>query len=49
LPTVSINGMTVSNLVNSTTNTSLAYVTLTWTPQTSQIGLQEFCVVAYTR
>jgi hypothetical protein len=49
LPTVSINGMTVSNLVNSTTNTSLAYVTLTWTPQASQIGSQEFCVVAYTR
>ncbi len=49
LPTVSITGMTVSNLVNSTTNTSLVYVTLTWTPQASQIGSQQFCAVAYTR
>ncbi len=48
LPTVNINGMTVSNLVNSTTNTSLVYVTLTWTPQASQIGLQQFCAAAYT-
>jgi len=49
LPTVSIDGMTVSNLVNSTTNTSLVYVTLTWTPQSNQIGSQEFCAAAYTR
>jgi hypothetical protein len=49
LPTVGINGMTVSSLVNSTTNTSLVYVTLTWTPQASQIGSQKFCAVAYTK
>jgi hypothetical protein len=49
LPTETINGMNVSNLVNSTTNTSLVYVTLTWTPQMGQIGSQEFCAVAYTR
>jgi hypothetical protein len=48
-PTTNINGMTVSSLVNSTTNISLVYVTLTWTPQASQIGSQEFCAVAYTR
>ncbi len=49
LPTVSITGMSVSNLVNSTTNTSLVYVTLRWTPQTNQIGSQQFCAIAYTR
>jgi len=48
ISTVNINGMSVSSLVNSTTNTSLVYVTLTWTPQINQIGPQEFCAVAYT-
>ncbi|CAF2967109.1 unnamed protein product [Rotaria sp. Silwood2] len=46
--TVDISGMQASSLVNSTTNTSLAYVTLNWTPQTNQIGSQQFCAVAYT-
>jgi hypothetical protein len=49
ISTVTINGMSVSNLTNSTTNASLAYVTLTWTPQTSQIGSQQYCAVAYTK
>jgi hypothetical protein len=49
LPTMAITGMTVSNLINSTSNTSLVYVTLTWTPQVNQIGSQQFCAVAYTR
>jgi hypothetical protein len=49
ISTVGITGMSVSNLVNSTTNTSLVYVTLTWTPQTNQIGSQQFCAIAYTR
>jgi hypothetical protein len=49
LSTVSITGMSVSSLVNSTTNTSLVYVTLTWTPTIGQIGSQQFCAVAYTR
>jgi len=49
ISTVNINGMSVSSLFNSTTNTSLVYVTLTWTPQTGQIGVQQFCAVAYTR
>jgi hypothetical protein len=49
LPSVDITGMSVSSLTNSTTNTSLVSVTLTWTPLTSQIGPQLFCAVAYTR
>ena len=49
LSTVDINGMQIGNLTNSPTNTSLSYVTLTWTPVMSQLGLQLFCAVAYTR
>jgi hypothetical protein len=49
IPATNINGMQLSNLTNSTTNTSLAYVTLTWTPETDQIGSQQFCAVAYTK
>ena len=49
IPTVSISGMTVSGLANSTTNTSLFYVILSWTPQANQLGAQQFCAVAYTR
>lgn len=44
-----INGMQMSNLTQVPTNSSLYYVTFTWTPQASQIGLQEMCMVAYTR
>ena len=44
-----ITGMQVSNLSTSSTNESLVYVTLTWTPEESQIGLQQLCTVAYTR
>jgi hypothetical protein len=44
-----INGMTASNLTASSTNSSLSYVTYTWTPQANQFGLQELCTVAYTR
>ncbi|CAF2152681.1 unnamed protein product, partial [Rotaria magnacalcarata] len=43
----SISGMIVSSLTNSTTNTSLSYITLTWTPQASQTGTQELCLYAY--
>ncbi len=43
-----ITGMLVSNLTQSTTNASLSYVTLMWTPQSSQIGSQELCIIAYT-
>ncbi|CAF3405323.1 unnamed protein product [Rotaria socialis] len=38
----------VSSLVNSTTNSSLAYVTPRWTPTTNQIEPQTFCAVAFT-
>ena len=49
IPTVGINGMNVSGLSNSSTNTSLVFITLTWIPQSNQIKLQEFCAVAYTK
>ena len=47
--TVGITGMTVGSLTNSTTNTSLVSVTLSWTPQSSQIGPQQFCAAAYNK
>lgn len=47
--TLTIDFMNISNLVNSTTNTSLVYVTLNWTPQISQIGSRDLCAVAYTK
>ena len=43
-----ISGLSVSNLTTVPTNSSLSYVTLTWTPQANQIGPQELCLVAYT-
>ena len=49
ITTVGIPGMKVSNLTNSTTNTSLVSVTLTWIPQSSQIGSQQFCAIAYNK
>ena len=49
IPTTDITGLQISNLVNSTTNTSLSYVTLTWMPQINQTGPHQFCTVAYTR
>ncbi|CAF2510248.1 unnamed protein product [Rotaria sp. Silwood2] len=30
------------------TNASVVYVTVTWTPQVNQIGSQKFCAIAYT-
>lgn len=49
IDTVSITGMQISNISNSTTNVSLSYVTLNWTPTTSQIGSRQFCAIAYTK
>jgi hypothetical protein len=49
MPRTFIDGMDIDNLINSTTNTSLVYTTLTWTPQFYQIGSQQFCAVAYTK
>ena len=42
-------GMTIGSLQQSTTNTSLYYKTLTWIPQTNQVGLQQLCMTAYTK
>ena len=42
-----ITGMVTGNILNSTTNSSLVYVTYTWTPQTNQIGVQEMCTIAF--
>jgi hypothetical protein len=44
-----INGMTITNLTSSPTNSSLSYVTFTWTPQANQVGSQQLCTIAYTR
>ena len=49
LTPLAITGMKMSNLTQMPTNASLYYVTFTWIPQTSQIGLQEMCMIAYTR
>jgi hypothetical protein len=47
--TVPISSMNISQLFNSTTNLSLSYIILDWTPQTNQIGQQQFCAIAYTK
>ena len=44
-----ITGMTNGYLTNSTTNSSISYITFTWTPQANQVGSQQLCTVAYTR
>ena len=43
-----ITGMHVGNLTEISTNSSMSYVTLMWTPQANQIGLQELCMIAFT-
>lgn len=43
-----IGGMTKGTLTSSSTNKSLSYVGLAWTPLASQIGPQQLCAVAYT-
>lgn len=48
-PSMNINGMNVSQLFNSTMNSSLSYVLLQWTPQSNQIGFQQFCAIAYNK
>jgi hypothetical protein len=44
-----IDGMTNGNLITSTTNSSISYVTFTWTPLANQVGSQQLCTIAYTR
>ncbi|CAF1642333.1 unnamed protein product, partial [Adineta ricciae] len=46
--TINTAGVQMSDVINSTTNTSLVYVIITWTPQIKHIGLQYFCTIAYT-
>ena len=46
--TYSSTGMQLSNLTQSSINSSLFYKTLTWTPQANQLGPQQLCLVAYT-
>ncbi|CAF2146584.1 unnamed protein product [Rotaria magnacalcarata] len=42
-------GMQISNIIYLPTNVSAVYITLTWTPQASQIGsLRQMCGIAYT-
>ncbi|CAF4138747.1 unnamed protein product, partial [Adineta steineri] len=43
-----ITGMEVSNITQSSANTSLVYVTFTWTPQINQLGQQQLCIIAFT-
>jgi len=44
-----INGLNASQLYNSSLSGSLSYRTISWTPQSNQIGYQNFCAIAYTR
>ena len=43
-----ISGMTNGNLTDSLTNDSVSYMLFTWTPQLSQVGLQQLCTIGYT-
>jgi hypothetical protein len=44
-----ISGMIADNLINSTTNSTLVFVTFTWTPQVNQVGLQQLCTIAFNK
>lgn len=48
IATYKSNGMSIGTLQDSPTNSSMVYETLTWTPQTNQIGPQQLCMIAYT-
>jgi hypothetical protein len=41
-------GIQGDTLTNSLMNASLSYKTFTWTPQATQLGPQQLCVIAYT-
>ncbi|CAF3842228.1 unnamed protein product, partial [Rotaria sp. Silwood1] len=43
-----INGLTSSNLTSSLTNSSISYITFSWTPGTNQVGFQTLCFIAFT-
>ncbi len=44
-----VTGMTSGNLITSTTNSSVGYITFAWIPQENQVGSQQLCAIAYTR
>ncbi len=46
--TTSIDDMQTGDLTDSPTNASVDYMTFTWTPETTQIGPQQLCTVAFT-
>ena len=48
MATTDISGMNLSDTIDSLTNGSVSYSTIIWTPQTSQLGSQQFCTVAYS-
>ena len=43
-----IPGMNMSDPIDSLTNASVSYATVTWKPQLSQLGPQSICFIAYT-
>ncbi|UJR24539.1 hypothetical protein I4U23_005914 [Adineta vaga] len=43
-----ISGMNASNLITSSINASISYITFTWIPQINQVGSQKLCVIAST-
>ena len=45
----SVDGIQTDALMDSPVNVSQSYMTFTWTPQPTQIGSQQLCMIAYTR
>ena len=41
-------GVNGSDTIGSTSNASVSYITITWTPLASQVGPQQLCFVAFT-
>ena len=41
-------GLEADNLIVSSNDPSIVYMTLTWIPQLSQVGAQEICLTAFT-
>ena len=41
-------GMQANTLTDSANDPSVAYMTITWVPQLSQLGAQKACFIAYT-
>jgi hypothetical protein len=48
LVTSTLAGVNFSDTNDSPTNASVGYATITWTPQASELGLQQLCTVAYS-